>query len=79
DPARLASGSLQAQLEIFGDRCEPLDMLRSRVLRAAAGLSMQDEVAHPLLDERERLYRLFMHSVQACHWAGDAPYAGALR
>ena len=40
---------------------------------------MQDAVAHPLLDERERLYRLFMHSVQASHWAGDAPYAGALR
>lgn len=79
DSARLAPGSLQAQLEIFGDRCEPLDGLRRRVLRAAAGLSMQDEVAHPLLDERERLYRLFMHSVQACHWAGDAPYAGALR
>ncbi|KFG97115.1 peptide synthetase [Burkholderia paludis] len=79
DPARLASGSLQAQLEIFGDRCEPLDALRGRVLRAAAGLSMQDAVAHPLLDERERLYRLFTHSVQASHWAGDAPYAGALR
>ncbi|VBB14763.1 non-ribosomal peptide synthetase [Burkholderia stabilis] len=79
DPARLAPGSLQAQLEIFGDRCEPLDALRARVLRAAAGLSMQDAVAHPLLDERERLYRLFMHSVQASHWAGDAPYAGALR
>ncbi|WP_431227452.1 amino acid adenylation domain-containing protein [Burkholderia contaminans] len=79
DPARLAPGSLQAQLEIFGDRCEPLDALRRRVLRAAAGLSMQDAVAHPLLDERERLYRLFMHSVQASHWAGDAPYAGALR
>ncbi|MBN3743717.1 thioesterase domain-containing protein, partial [Burkholderia sp. Tr-20355] len=79
DPARLAPGSLQAQLEIFGDRCEPLDELRRRVLRAAAGLSMQDDVAHPLLDERERLYRLFMHSVQASHWAGDAPYAGALR
>ncbi|UEP37269.1 amino acid adenylation domain-containing protein [Burkholderia ambifaria] len=79
DPARLAPGSLQAQLEIFGDRCEPLDVLRRRVLRAAAGLSTQDEVAHPLLDERERLYRLFTHSVQACHWAGDAPYAGALR
>ena len=74
-PARLAPGSLQAQLEIFGDRCEPLDALRRRVLRAAAGLSMQDAVAHPLLDERERLYRLFMHSVQASHWAGDAPYA----
>ena len=79
DPTRLAPGSLQAQLEIFCDRCEPLDVLRGRVLRAAAGLSMQDAVAHPLLDERERLYRLFMHSVQACHWAGDAPYAGALR
>ncbi|MDN7851746.1 non-ribosomal peptide synthetase [Burkholderia seminalis] len=79
DPTRLAPGSLQAQLEIFGDRCEPLDELRRRVLRAAAGLSMQDDVAHPLLDERERLYRLFMHSVQASHWAGDAPYAGALR
>ncbi|MBR8322038.1 thioesterase domain-containing protein, partial [Burkholderia cenocepacia] len=79
DPTRLAPGSLQAQLEIFGDRCEPLDVLCRRVLRAAAGLSMQDALAHPLLDERERLYRLFMHSVQACHWAGDAPYAGALR
>lgn len=79
DPARLAPGSLQAQLEIFGDRCEPLDALRRRVLCAAAGLSMQDAVSHPLLDERERLYRLFMHSVQASHWAGDAPYAGALR
>ncbi|MGY6241192.1 non-ribosomal peptide synthetase [Burkholderia ambifaria] len=79
DAARLAPGSMQAQLEIFGDRCEPLDVLRRRVLRAAAGLSTQDEIAHPLLDERERLYRLFTHSVQACHWAGDAPYAGALR
>ncbi|MGS0894514.1 amino acid adenylation domain-containing protein [Burkholderia stagnalis] len=79
DPARLAPGSLQAQLEIFGDRCAPLDVLRQRVLRAAAGLDMDDATPHPLLDERERLYRLFMHSVQASHWAGDTPYVGSLR
>ncbi|MXN77938.1 amino acid adenylation domain-containing protein [Burkholderia sp. 4701] len=84
DPARVAPGMIQRQLEIFGARCEPLDALRRRVLRAAAGLPVDaggadEDDAHPLVAERERLYRLFMHSVQACHWAGHAPYAGPLR
>ncbi|MCW0111336.1 thioesterase domain-containing protein, partial [Burkholderia pseudomallei] len=38
DPERIAPGGIQAQLEVFGDRCTPLDTLRRRVLRVAAGL-----------------------------------------
>ncbi|AIP67027.1 peptide synthetase [Burkholderia thailandensis] len=79
DPERIAPGGIQAQLEVFGDRCTPLDTLRRRVLRVAAGLPADGDGPHPLVDERERLYRLFMHSVHASHWAGHAPYAGPLR
>ena len=71
DPARLAPGSLQAQLEIFGDRCEPLDALRRRVPR---GGRIVDGCGRASAARRTRTAVPALHAFGAGEpLAGDAP------
>jgi len=80
-PEHVAPGAITKQLQEMNHICPPSDVLRRRVFNTACGQqdTIAAEQANLLLQEQERRYHVFAHSVQASHWSGRAAYTGSIR